>query len=160
MKRLSKEAKSTELHPEVRAIWYSKTKEPETQEFRKLPDWMLPSSDMDHMDLIDLKRIVNDKLSSLTPKEHQALVMRFWHEMTLEEVGKAFNVTRERLRQIEAKALRKLSHPSRSDYLAPYIDIVPHKSKWRRKQFLEAVEKLNQQYENYRREKDATEITS
>ena len=45
-------------------------------------------------------------------------------EHTLEEVGKAFNVTRERIRQIESKALRKLRHPSRAKLLKPYLDII------------------------------------
>jgi RNA polymerase primary sigma factor len=64
-----------------------------------------------------------DILDTLTPREAKVLRMRFGIEMntdhTLEEVGKQFDVTRERIRQIEAKAMRKLKHPSRSDKLAP-----------------------------------------
>ncbi|HPU11783.1 MAG TPA: sigma factor-like helix-turn-helix DNA-binding protein, partial [Ottowia sp.] len=60
------------------------------------------------------------------PREAKVLRMRFGIEMstdhTLEEVGKQFDVTRERIRQIEAKALRKLKHPSRSDKLRSFID--------------------------------------
>ena len=67
-----------------------------------------------------------DILDSLTPREAKVLRMRFGIEMntdhTLEEVGKQFDVTRERIRQIEAKALRKLKHPSRSDKLRSFID--------------------------------------
>jgi len=63
----------------------------------------------------------------LTPREAKVLRMRFGIEMstdhTLEEVGKQFDVTRERIRQIEAKALRKLKHPSRSDKLRSFIDM-------------------------------------
>ncbi|MFZ9670705.1 MAG: sigma factor-like helix-turn-helix DNA-binding protein [Burkholderiaceae bacterium] len=62
----------------------------------------------------------------LTPREAKVLRMRFGVEMatdhTLEEVGKQFDVTRERIRQIEAKALRKLRHPSRSDKLKSFLD--------------------------------------
>jgi DNA-binding CsgD family transcriptional regulator len=62
----------------------------------------------------------------LTPREAKVLRMRFGIEMstdhTLEEVGKQFDVTRERIRQIEAKAIRKLKHPSRSDKLRTYLD--------------------------------------
>jgi RNA polymerase primary sigma factor len=69
---------------------------------------------------------VKDILDSLTPREAKVLRMRFGIEMTndhtLEEVGKQFDVTRERIRQIEAKALRKLKHPSRSDKLRSFTD--------------------------------------
>ncbi len=67
-----------------------------------------------------------DVLKSLTPREELVLRMRFGvgegSEHTLEEVGKSFNVTRERIRQIESKALRKLRHPSRSAQLKPFLD--------------------------------------
>ncbi len=68
-----------------------------------------------------------DVLSSLTPREAKVLRMRFGIDMntdhTLEEVGKQFDVTRERIRQIEAKALRKLRHPSRSDMLRSFLEM-------------------------------------
>ncbi|MFM2405633.1 MAG: polymerase primary sigma factor RpoD [Pseudomonadota bacterium] len=73
-----------------------------------------------------LREVVRDILDSLTPREAKVLRMRFGIEMstdhTLEEVGKQFDVTRERIRQIEAKAIRKLKHPSRSDKLRTYLD--------------------------------------
>src|SRR5574344_3112821 len=73
-----------------------------------------------------LRDVVKDILDGLTPREAKVLRMRFSIEMstdhTLEEVGKQFDVTRERIRQIEAKALRKLKHPSRSDKLRSFID--------------------------------------
>ena len=65
-------------------------------------------------------------LASLTSRERRVLQLRFGLEdgrsRTLEEVGREFNVTRERIRQIEAKALRKLRHPSRSKKLKDYLD--------------------------------------
>ena len=68
-----------------------------------------------------------DVLGSLTPREAKVLSMRFGIDMntdhTLEEVGKQFDVTRERIRQIEAKALRKLRHPSRSDMLRSFLEL-------------------------------------
>jgi len=73
-----------------------------------------------------LKEQIDDVLSTLTPREQRVLQLRFGLEdgrsRTLEEVGREFNVTRERIRQIEAKALRKLRHPSRSRRLKDYLE--------------------------------------
>ena len=73
-----------------------------------------------------LKEQLNEVLHTLTPREEHVLKLRFGLEdgrtRTLEEVGKKFNITRERIRQIEAKALRKLRHPSRSKRLRDYLD--------------------------------------
>ena len=73
-----------------------------------------------------LRSATRDILSGLTPREAKVLRMRFGIDMntdhTLEEVGKQFDVTRERIRQIEAKALRKLRHPSRSDVLRSFLE--------------------------------------
>ena len=73
-----------------------------------------------------LREVTKEVLDTLTPREAKVLRMRFGIEMntdhTLEEVGKQFDVTRERIRQIEAKALRKLRHPSRSERLKSFLD--------------------------------------
>ena len=73
-----------------------------------------------------LREQLSDVLSSLTAREEKVLRLRFGLEdgrpRTLEEVGREFNVTRERIRQIEAKALRKLRHPSRSKRLKDFLD--------------------------------------
>ena len=73
-----------------------------------------------------LREATKDVLASLTAREAKVLRMRFGIDMntdhTLEEVGKQFDVTRERIRQIEAKALRKLRHPTRSDHLRSFLD--------------------------------------
>lgn len=73
-----------------------------------------------------LKEQINQVLSTLTPREEAVLRLRFGLEdgrsRTLEEVGQRFNVTRERIRQIEAKALRKLRHPNRSNKVKDYLD--------------------------------------
>src|ERR1700741_3257158 len=76
---------------------------------------------------IGLRETVSDVLAGLTPREAKVLRMRFGIDMntdhTLEEVGKQFDVTRERTRQIEAKALRKLRHPTRSEQLRSFLDL-------------------------------------
>ncbi len=86
-------------------------------------DAINPSESMVKSNLSEKTRMV---LSSLTPREEKVLRMRFGiggkSDHTLEEVGQDFNVTRERIRQIEAKALRKLRHPSRSKQLESFVD--------------------------------------
>jgi RNA polymerase primary sigma factor len=73
-----------------------------------------------------LREQLNEVLHTLTPREEQVLKLRFGLDdgrtRTLEEVGKVFNITRERIRQIEAKALRKLRHPSRARHLRGFLD--------------------------------------
>jgi RNA polymerase primary sigma factor len=84
-------------------------------------------SPMENATVTGLMETVRDVLAGLTPREAKVLRMRFGIDMntdhTLEEVGKQFDVTRERIRQIEAKALRKLRHPSRSEQLRSFLDI-------------------------------------
>ncbi|MGH8582561.1 MAG: RNA polymerase sigma factor RpoD [Gammaproteobacteria bacterium] len=81
---------------------------------------------LDYATFEGLCRSTREVLSGLTPRETKVLQMRFGIDMntdhTLEEVGKQFDVTRERIRQIEAKALRKLRHPSRSEQLRTFLD--------------------------------------
>ena len=83
-------------------------------------------SPIDSATVENLKEATRDVLSGLTAREAKVLRMRFGIDMntdhTLEEVGKQFDVTRERIRQIEAKALRKLRHPSRSDKLKSFLE--------------------------------------
>ena len=73
-----------------------------------------------------LREVIERELNTLTPREAHVIKLRFGlydgRMRTLEEVGKEFDITRERIRQIEAKALRKLRHPSRSKRLKDYLD--------------------------------------
>ena len=94
-----------------------------------LGDFIADESALQPLDMAihtNLKETCSNILSSLSPREERVLRMRFGIGMntdhTLEEVGKQFNVTRERIRQIEAKALRKLKHPSRSKRLRSFLD--------------------------------------
>ena len=83
-------------------------------------------SPIEHVIVSNLREQTGKVLRTLTPREEQVLRMRFGvgdgSEHTLEEVGRSFNVTRERIRQIESKALRKLRHPSRAKKLRPFLD--------------------------------------
>lgn len=94
-----------------------------------LKDFIEDENEYTPMDAVvndDLKEKVREVLKSLTPREEKVLKMRFGidvaSEHTLEEVGKDFSVTRERIRQIEVKALRKLRHPSRSRKLSTFVE--------------------------------------
>jgi RNA polymerase primary sigma factor len=83
-----------------------------------------PPSDAASMAVLHTE--MEDMLDTLSPRERRVLQLRFGladgHERTLEEVGKRFGVTRERIRQIEAKALRKLRHPSRAESLREFLE--------------------------------------
>ena len=83
-------------------------------------------SPLDSATMESLRETTHSVLAQLTPREAKVLRMRFGIDLntdhTLEEVGKQFDVTRERIRQIEAKALRKLKHPSRSRKLRSFLD--------------------------------------
>ena len=90
-----------------------------------IPDDEAPAP-ADAATFLMLKEQLKDVLDTLTPREEKVLRLRFGLDdgraRTLEEVGKEFNVTRERIRQIEAKALRKLRHPSRSKKLKDFLE--------------------------------------
>ncbi|MBR3836064.1 MAG: RNA polymerase sigma factor RpoD [Clostridia bacterium] len=90
-----------------------------------IPDDDAPAP-ADAASILLLKEQLDEVLKTLTPREAKVLMLRFGleggHPHTLEEVGKEFDVTRERIRQIEAKALRKLRHPSRSKKLKDFLD--------------------------------------
>ena len=76
-----------------------------------IPDEDDPSKIYDRK---EMQRAITQALSKLSPKEEQLLRMRFFLDMTLDEIAKKYNVTRERVRQIEAKGLRKLKHPAKN----------------------------------------------
>ena len=83
-------------------------------------------SPLEFVETESLKGVTEEILRTLSPREEMVIKMRFGfgdgNEYTLEEVGKSFEVTRERIRQIEAKALRKLRHPSRSKKLRSFLE--------------------------------------
>jgi len=109
---------------EVGMLWRSRNDEPEQEVFDRLPEWMRPQNE-DRDTLIDLERVVPVVLGDMTRREQQVLWFRFWGDYSLRETGTFFDVTQERIRQIEVKALRKLKHPSRKELLQPFVDICP-----------------------------------
>ena len=130
MRRITPEGRLADYHPEVGNIWRSRNDEPEAQEFDKLPPWMHGES-MDTETRLDLQKAIPEALDTISPKERKVLLLRFWFDMTLDECGDVFRLTRERIRQIEAKALRKLRHPMRSKILRTLFDsrqVTPRKT--------------------------------
>ena len=97
-------------------------------DFISIDEEFILENDMDiYLQNKMLRENLDIVLHSLTPREEQVIRMRFGlnddHEYTLEEVGSAFCLTRERVRQIEAKALRKLRHPSRARFLKGFLPL-------------------------------------
>ena len=117
MKRLFSDYRIAELPSQVRSLWYSRNDEPLKEEFDYLPDWMAVEPP-DQSQERDLERVVAYLLTTVTEREASVLIQRYWLDNTLEECAKQMKITRERVRQIEMKALRKLTHPSRSALLA------------------------------------------
>jgi predicted DNA-binding protein YlxM (UPF0122 family) len=102
---------------------------------------------------IDLERLFPAILETMTNREQKLLWCRFWADYTLDEIAMVFGLTRERIRQIEAKAIRKLKHPSRSDVLRTLMEFCPRKKRLeeqkqeeQEKQEQESVNKWNQAY--------------
>lgn len=131
MKRIA-DKPLAEYHPHVGALWRSRDEEPEPEEFISLPEWM-DQQRRDVHDLTDIRRLINESLELLTKRELLVIKMRYWEEMTLEEVAESLAVTRERVRQIEGKALRRLRAWSVRERLAPYTEWIEWCS-WRTKQ--------------------------
>lgn len=99
-------------HPQVKALWFQRDLEPELLSGEPIPD--LPDeADPDHDS--DTKALLSKLLEKCTRREASVLAMRYIHEMTLEEVGETLQVTRERVRQIEVKAMRRIRWRTVSD---------------------------------------------
>jgi hypothetical protein len=124
MHRISPDFRLSDYHYEVGNLWRSRDDEPETQEFAKLPPWM-HYEEIDIETRLDLQKAIPEALDTISPKERKIILLRFWFDMTLDECGDVFRVTRERIRQIEAHALRKLRHPMRSTVLKSLLDVCP-----------------------------------
>lgn len=142
MRRLMVDKKMMDLPSIVRHIWYTKNVELEQQVFDKLPKWMAPE-DSETDSRSDMRRLIGDAFENLSSREAKVLRLRYWHDLTLEEVGHIFEVTRERIRQIESKALRKLRHPSKVDELRSFAGLTQRaidRVERRRKVWLEPCE--------------------
>jgi uncharacterized protein YeaO (DUF488 family) len=162
-RQISPEGRMSDFHPLVGVIWRSRNEEPPEEVFDRLPKWMqVEPPNVDNA--IDLRRVMPQVFETLSEREQKFLWYRFWADLTLEGIGKILGVTRERVRQIEAKVLRKFMHPSRSDLLRPFIDLCPvherrirdaHKSaKEFRKKYMEEMEQKYQAVEDALNEKE------
>lgn len=141
VRRITPEGRLHDYDPEVGRIWRSRNDELEQQVFERLPKWMNPPHE-DRDTRIDLKRLFPPILETLTIREQNVLWCMYWADYTLEEVGLSYGVTRERISQIEAKAVRKLKHPTRSDVLRTLMEYCPRKKR------LEELEKERQEQES------------
>ena len=97
----------------TRVKFFSKYKKEPFESFETLED----TYEMPEVLDFEVKDAITQVLSTLTPREERVIRERFFNNKTLEEIGQTFSVTRDRIRQIEAKALRKMKHPSRSEIL-------------------------------------------
>ena len=100
-------------HNKMRANLFAKYKKEPFESFETIED----TYEMPEVLDFEIKNAITQVLSTLTPREERVIRERFFNNKTLEEVGQTFSVTRDRIRQIEAKALRKMKHPSRSEIL-------------------------------------------
>jgi hypothetical protein len=142
--RISKEGRLQDYHHEVGSIWRSRNQELEQEVFDKQPPWMDPEEeDIDTQ--IDLKRLMPKALKTLTKREQMVMFSRYVYEYTLEEVGDRFDVTKERIRQIERHAIRRLLHPSRSADLRTLLDVYLVRTR-KQEQEREANRKANQEF--------------
>jgi len=123
-KRKIAELPLNHYHPQVGTIWRSRNDELEQQVFMSLPDWMDPDEDRTQ-DQSDICRLITEALETISEREAKVLQLRYFLECTLDEVGGMLELTRERIRQIEKTALRKMRHPSRFDRLRSYYVDLP-----------------------------------
>jgi len=124
VRRITLEGRLHDYHPEVGRLWRSRNDEIEQQIFNRVPKWMIaPYEDRDTR--IDVERLFPPMLNTLTNKEKTVLWCMYYADFTLEEVGFCFRVTKERIRQIHVKALRKLKKLCLSNSLLSLVDCCP-----------------------------------
>lgn len=122
MKKLFGDVGISQLPNEIRTLWYTRNDEPAKEEFCDLPEWMAQEVTDGH-ESRNLSAVMAYLLTTITKREALVLLRRFWIEETLEEAAIGMGVTRERIRQIECKAIRKLRHPCRADLIRLAVDL-------------------------------------
>jgi RNA polymerase sigma factor (sigma-70 family) len=120
-RQINKEGRLSDFPSEVRHLWHTRHDEPSQQVFDRLPGWM----EEDQLDVdwgMDVVLVLREMFATLGHQEREVLWYRYWEDYTLEECGELYGVTKERTRQIEARAIRKLKHPSRRYKLYDLFD--------------------------------------
>jgi RNA polymerase sigma factor (sigma-70 family) len=120
-RQINKEGRLSDFPSEVRHLWHTRHDEPSQQVFDRLPGWM----EEDQLDVdwgMDVVLVLREMFATLGQQECEVLWYRFWEDFTLEECGELYGVTKERARMIEARAIRKLKHPSRKHKLFDFFD--------------------------------------
>lgn len=118
--RVFSSVRLSEQPNEIRMMCYNRMDEPEKQEFISAPFWMF--RDPPDLERVDLPALIQQRMETLTDREQSILRLRFWEEWTLEEIGQQMQITRERVRQVEMRAMRKLRRPSVARDLEPYLE--------------------------------------
>lgn len=121
MRRITPEGTLASFGPEVGRLWRTRDVEPPDEDLPYPPPWLNVDTP-DPALKIGLKETVALMMATLTWRERVALHCRFWLDYTYEDAAQAMCLTRERVRQIEARALRKLRHPTRASLLRDYVD--------------------------------------
>ena len=116
MRKLFGDTAACTLPSELRTMWRTRNDELPTQEFESLPSWMAQER-LGGVERVELEIMVESAMARLRPRLEKTMRLRIWHDLTLDELGQILGVSRERVRQIEKHALRKLRYSLCKDVL-------------------------------------------
>lgn len=120
MKRIDPAKPLGDCNRVVGTIWRSRHQELEREVFDRFPRWMHQPEQQDYDMTVGLPVAITPLIDDLGPRERKVLYLRYWFDMTQKEIAVVFELSQARIHQIEARALRKMRHPSRSDLLKDF----------------------------------------